>query len=89
MAMSAYDPLRIFIGEDCDAYSLDLGKRRGLVLFDLLALGRLADKLEAPERNALWAIEAALQKQLVAPFSACYAEQLKHARSSLVLRYGD
>jgi len=46
---------------------LTLEDDEALVLFDLLASGRLAGKLEVPERNALWAIEAALQKRLVAP----------------------
>jgi hypothetical protein len=45
-------------------------------------------KLEAPERNSLWALEAALEKQLVAPFQADYATQLNAARQSIVTRLG-
>jgi len=60
-----------------------------LVLFELLASGRLAESIDIPERNALWALEAALQRQLDAPFSSDYAAQLEQARTSLVARLGD
>jgi hypothetical protein len=35
------------------------------------------------ERNALWALHAALEKQLVAPFQDDYAEQLAAARTRI------
>ena len=60
-----------------------------LVLFELLASGKLMDVVGIPERNALWALEALLEKQLVAPFSEQYASLLEQARASLVARYGD
>lgn len=60
-----------------------------LVLFELLASGRLAESIDIPERNALWALETALQRQLAAPFSSDYAAQLELARTSLVARLGD
>lgn len=67
---------------------IELTDDEALVLFELLASGRLSDGVEAPERNALWALEALLQKQLVAPFSDNYSSLLAQARSSLVARYG-
>ena len=60
-----------------------------LVLFELIASGRLTGNVEVPERNALWALEAVLQRQLTAPFSSDYAAQLEQARHSLIARYGD
>ena len=41
-----------------------------LVLFELLASGRLESGLEPPERNALWALEGYFEKLLVQPFFA-------------------
>lgn len=35
----------------------------------------------AAERNALWALEGALERQLVAPFQDDYDEQLAAARA--------
>ena len=65
-----------------------LADDEALVLFELLAAGQLTDRVDAPERNALWALEALLQKQLVAPFSDNYSALLEQARSSLLARYG-
>jgi hypothetical protein len=62
-----------------------------LVLFELLASRQdLAEqlRLEAPERNSLWALQTALEKQLVAPFAADYASQLREARLSVAQRLG-
>lgn len=67
---------------------IELADDEALVLFELLASGKLADGVEAPERNALWALEALLEKQLTAPFSESYANLLEQARASLVVRYG-
>jgi len=66
-----------------------LEEDEALVLFELLASGRLTDGVDIPERNALWTLEAALQRQLAAPFSADYTAQLEQARTSLVARSGD
>ena len=68
---------------------IELADDEALVLFELLATGKFSDSVEPPERNALWALEALLEKQLVAPFSADYASLLEQARSSLVARYGN
>lgn len=68
---------------------IELADDVALVLFDLLASDKLADRVEAPERNALWVLEGLLEKQLVAPLSKDYSNQLEQARSSLVTRYGN
>ena len=62
-----------------------------LVLFELLASKRIETDLpglEAPERNALWALQTLLEESLVAPFSADYEQLLNQARTSLVERFG-
>jgi len=62
-----------------------------LVLFDLLKSERIESDLpglEAPERNALWALEGSLEKTLVEPFSAEYVQLLEKAKVSLVERFG-
>ncbi|HEY5756202.1 MAG TPA: hypothetical protein VIU34_10275 [Steroidobacter sp.] len=59
-----------------------------LVLFELLASERLESGLEAPERNALSALEGYLEKTLVQPFSPEYSQLLEKARASLVERFG-
>ena len=54
--------------------SIDLTEDEALALFDLLADygtdddGRQLVVQHAAERNALWAVHAALEKVLVAPF---------------------
>jgi hypothetical protein len=71
--------------------SVELDPDVALVLFELLASRKeLAAqlKLEAPERNSLWALEAALERQLVAPLQADYVSQLNAARQSVVARLG-
>lgn len=67
---------------------IELGDDEALVLFELLASGGLLEGLEGPERNALQALEALLQRQLIAPFSHDYSNVLKQARSSVLARYG-
>jgi hypothetical protein len=69
--------------------SIELADDEALVLFELLASGKLTEHVDISERNALWAGEALLQKQLVAPFASDYAEQLQLAKASLVTRYGN
>lgn len=71
--------------------SVELDPDVALVLFELLASRKdLAEQLalEAPERNSLWALKAALEKQLVEPFQTDYAAQLSAARQSIVARLG-
>jgi hypothetical protein len=69
--------------------SIEIADDEALVLFELLAAGKLTEHVDVSERNALWALEAQLQKQLVAPFASDYAEQLQAAKASLVTRYGN
>jgi hypothetical protein len=74
---------------------IELTEDEALVLFDLLADYAVADEgrvlpiRSAAERNALWAVEAALERSLVAPFRENYAEVLKGARSRLIEQNGD
>lgn len=68
--------------------TITLEQDEALVLFDLLASGILATKVEVPERNVLRALEALLEKQLAAPLSKDYAKLLKSARESVLDRYG-
>lgn len=69
--------------------TLELTNDEALVLFDLLFDygekddGRNLIVRSAAERNALWALHAALEKQLVAPFEPDYAEQLAAARTRM------
>jgi hypothetical protein len=73
------------------AVSVDLEPDEALVLFELLASRKdLAAqlKLEAPERNVLWALEAALERKLVPPLQSNYEAQLSAARKSVVERLG-
>lgn len=67
---------------------IQLEDDEALVLFELLASGKLEGVVELPERNALWALEAVLQKTLVPPFSADYSAILESARQSLLERFG-
>jgi hypothetical protein len=59
-----------------------------LVLFELLTSERLESGLEPPERNALWALEAYLEKTLVQPFAPNYRQLLEKARAALAERGG-
>lgn len=69
--------------------TLDLDDDAALVLFDLLGGYAEADEgrqlviRSAAERNALWQLEGALEKRLVAPFRNDYADQLAAARTRL------
>jgi len=68
--------------------TITLDEDVALVLFELLASERLEPALEAPERNALWALHGYLEKTLVQPLSPDYAQLLERARASLVKRLG-
>jgi hypothetical protein len=73
---------------------IDLTEDEALVLFDLLSDYGTSDDhcllvvRHAAERNALWAINAALEKYLVAPFQRDYSEQLAAARSRVEAQGG-
>jgi hypothetical protein len=71
--------------------TITLEDDEALVLFELLASERIEKEvsgLEAPERNALWALSNLLEKALVQPFSPDYDQLLQSARLSLVERFG-
>jgi hypothetical protein len=62
-----------------------------LVLFELLASEQIETRipdLEAPERNALSALQGHLEKALLQPFSPEYDRLLESARQSLLRRFG-
>ena len=67
--------------------TIELSEDEALVLFDLLARhgegddDRLVRLKHAAERNALWAVEAELERKLVAPLRPDYAELLATARA--------
>jgi hypothetical protein len=73
---------------------IDLTEDEALVLFDLLADygshddGRQLAVRHAAERNALWAVQCALEKLLVAPFQRDYSEQLSAARARVEAQGG-
>ena len=66
---------------------IELSEEEALVLFELLqgygtkTDGRHLDIRHVAERNALWALEAQLEKGLVAPFRSDYSDLLERARS--------
>lgn len=71
--------------------TITLDDNVALVIFELLASKRIEKDcpgLEAPERNALWALTAYLEESLTQPFSAQYAKLLEEARASLIERFG-
>ena len=66
---------------------IQLSDDEALVLFELLSRYgeqencRVLAVKEAAERNVLWTLSAALEKQLVAPFQKNYEELLSSARA--------
>lgn len=68
--------------------TITLEQDEALVLLELLSSEKLEASVDTPERNALWALEGLLEKQLAEPFSANYSELLQKARQSLIERYG-
>jgi len=68
--------------------SIILDDDEALVLFELLGAKNLLPAVDVPERNALWALEALLEKALDAPFKAEYPKLLEEARRSLIEKYG-
>lgn len=65
--------------------TITLENDEALVLFEALSSQRFSPA-DVAERNALWALEALLQKQLVGPFEANYASVIQAARLSLIAR---
>jgi hypothetical protein len=71
--------------------SVELDPNVALVLLELFASGQILAaqlKLEVPERNALWALQTALEKQLTAPLEPDYHARLHAARQSIVEKLG-
>ena len=71
--------------------TLQLDQDVALVLFEALTShGELAVRLGlgVPERHAFEALEAALERTLVEPFSSDYAQLVDHARESLLAKFG-
>jgi len=67
---------------------LELTDDEALVLFELLASGKLTSAADKAENHALDVVLAHLEKQLATPFAADYKAQLAAAKASLVARYG-
>jgi hypothetical protein len=74
--------------------TLEISEDAALVLLALLDEygerddGRILVINHAAERNALWALEAALEPTLLAPFQPDYAEQVAAARTRMEERGG-
>jgi hypothetical protein len=72
---------------------IDLENEAALILFELITAREnelvTALGLQAAERNALWALQGALEKVLVEPFSPDYDSLLAAARRSMVERGGE
>ncbi len=72
---------------------LELDNETALVLFELLSAREeelvRSLKLAPAERNALWFLEAALQRVLSEPLSPEYRALLANARKVLVERCGE
>lgn len=69
--------------------TVDISEDDALVLFDLLSDrgresgGRSLVIRSAAERNALWHLEAALERSLVPSLEKSYADQVREARERL------
>jgi len=77
------------MGADVEPTSLSLDHDVALVLFDLLASGRLdLEGLSLPERKALTLLLGALETQLAGPLTQNYKQHLAIASLALISRYG-
>ncbi len=71
------------------AVPIQLDDDAALVLFDLLASGRLElDGLSLPERKAVSLLLGALETQLAGPLTENYRQHLAVASLALISRYG-
>jgi hypothetical protein len=73
--------------------TIELSEDQALVLFELLSRYGEGDARrlvigEAAERNVLWALTAALERQLVPPFQTNYEELLSAARARVEAQHG-
>ena len=77
------------MGAKVEPTSLSLDHDVALVLFDLLASGRLdLEGLSLPERKALTVLLGALETQLAAPLTENYSQHLAIASLAIISRYG-
>ena len=71
------------------AVPIQLDDDAALVLFDLLASGRIdLEGLSLPERKALSLLIGALETQLAGPLTQNYQQHLAVAGLALISRYG-
>jgi hypothetical protein len=71
------------------AVPISLDDDAALVLFDLLASGRIdLEGLSLPERKAVSLLLGALETQLAVPLSDNYKQHLAVASLALISRYG-
>jgi hypothetical protein len=71
------------------AVSIQLDDEAALVLFDVLASGRLElDRLSLPERKAVSLLLGGLETQLAGPLTQNYQQHLAVAGLALIGRYG-
>ena len=77
------------MGATPDPITLSVDQDAALVLFDLLASGRIdVASLSLPERNALSLLVGALETQLAGPLTQNYQQHLAVAGLALISRYG-
>jgi hypothetical protein len=67
---------------------LNLDRDAALVIFDLLASGRLDKGLSVPERKAMSLLLGALETELAGPLTQNYNQHLAVAGLALISRYG-
>jgi hypothetical protein len=71
------------------AVSIQLDDDAALVLFDLLAAGRISlEGLSLPEQRAVSLLLGALETQLAGPLTQNYQQHLAVAGLALISRYG-
>jgi hypothetical protein len=77
------------MGAELEPTNLSLDHDVALVLFDLLASGRLdLEGLSLPERKALTLLLGALETQLATPLTENYRQHLAIASLAIISRYG-
>jgi hypothetical protein len=71
--------------------AIEIDGATALVLFEMLTRFENSEVLsleDEAEEYALWALQALLERRLVAPLQPNYAEQLRAARADVRRRYG-
>lgn len=75
-------------GVESRPVKVNLDQDAALVLFDLLASGRLERGLSVPERKAMSLLLSALETELAGPLTQNYNQHLAVAGLALISRYG-